>query len=98
MFTDKCQYSSVVMNWIGFFPRQCSARSQPEFRRWHLERYSPTLQPSGYLLRTTEKARANVAHSIFVVDDDTHIRDVIRFAFAKTGMKISTAQDGRWRP
>jgi two-component system OmpR family response regulator len=36
-----------------------------------------------------------VAHSILVVDDDPHIRDVVRFAFEKTGMKISTAQDGR---
>jgi two-component system OmpR family response regulator len=36
-----------------------------------------------------------VAHSILVVDDDPHIRDVVRFAFEKTGMTISTAQDGR---
>src|ERR1700723_3182359 len=38
---------------------------------------------------------ANVAHSILVVDDDPHIRDVVRFAFEKTGMVISTAQDGK---
>jgi two-component system, OmpR family, response regulator len=37
----------------------------------------------------------NVAHSILVVDDDPHIRDVVRFAFEKTGMQISTAQDGK---
>jgi two-component system OmpR family response regulator len=37
----------------------------------------------------------NVAHSILVVDDDPHIRDVVRFAFEKTGMVISTAQDGK---
>ena len=37
----------------------------------------------------------NVAHSILVVDDDPHIRDVVRFAFEKTGMLISTAQDGK---
>jgi two-component system, OmpR family, response regulator len=36
-----------------------------------------------------------MAHSILVVDDDPHIRDVVRFAFEKTGMKISIAQDGR---
>ena len=36
-----------------------------------------------------------MAHSILVVDDDPHIRDVVRFAFEKTGMLISTAQDGR---
>jgi two-component system, OmpR family, response regulator len=36
-----------------------------------------------------------VAHSILVVDDDPHIRDVVRFAFEKTGMQISTAQDGK---
>jgi two-component system OmpR family response regulator len=36
-----------------------------------------------------------VAHSILVVDDDPHIRDVVRFAFEKTGMVISTAQDGK---
>jgi two-component system OmpR family response regulator len=36
-----------------------------------------------------------VAHSILVVDDDPHIRDVVRFAFEKTGMTISTAQDGK---
>src|SRR5258707_11143402 len=37
----------------------------------------------------------NVAPSILVVDDDPHIRDVVRFAFEKTGMVISTAQDGK---
>ncbi|SDT51466.1 response regulator transcription factor [Bradyrhizobium canariense] len=36
-----------------------------------------------------------MAHSILVVDDDPHIRDVVRFAFEKTGMTISTAQDGK---
>jgi two-component system OmpR family response regulator len=36
-----------------------------------------------------------VAPSILVVDDDPHIRDVVRFAFEKTGMTISTAQDGK---
>jgi two-component system, OmpR family, response regulator len=36
-----------------------------------------------------------VAHSILVVDDDPHIRDVVRFAFEKTGMTISIAQDGK---
>jgi two-component system OmpR family response regulator len=33
--------------------------------------------------------------SILVVDDDPHIRDVVRFAFEKTGMTISTAPDGQ---
>src|ERR1700722_20332718 len=41
------------------------------------------------------KASANMAHSILVVDDDPHIRDVVRFAFEKTGMAISIAQDGK---
>jgi two-component system, OmpR family, response regulator len=36
-----------------------------------------------------------VAHCILVVDDDPHIRDVVRFAFEKAGMVISTAQDGK---
>lgn len=36
-----------------------------------------------------------MAHSILVVDDDPHIRDVVRFAFEKTGMNISVAQDGK---
>ena len=36
-----------------------------------------------------------MAHSILVVDDDPHIRDVIRFAFEKAGMTISIAQDGK---
>jgi len=36
-----------------------------------------------------------VAHSILLVDDDPHIRDVVRFAFEKTGMAISIAQDGK---
>ncbi|MGZ8159950.1 MAG: response regulator transcription factor [Methylobacter sp.] len=36
-----------------------------------------------------------MAHSILVVDDDPHIRDVVRFAFEKTGMAISIAQDGK---
>ena len=36
-----------------------------------------------------------MAHSILVVDDDPHIRDVVCFAFEKTGMAISIAQDGK---
>lgn len=36
-----------------------------------------------------------MGHSILVVDDDPHIRDVVRFAFEKTGMTISIAQDGK---
>jgi two-component system OmpR family response regulator len=36
-----------------------------------------------------------MSHSILVVDDDPHISDVVRFAFEKTGMVISTAQDGK---
>jgi two-component system OmpR family response regulator len=36
-----------------------------------------------------------MAHSILVVDDDPHIRDVVRFAFEKTGMNISIAHDGK---
>ena len=36
-----------------------------------------------------------MAHSILLVDDDPHIRDVVRFAFEKTGMTISIAQDGK---
>src|ERR1700735_1485694 len=36
-----------------------------------------------------------MAHSILVVDDDPHIRDVVRFAFEKTGMTISIAQNGK---
>ena len=36
-----------------------------------------------------------MAHSILVVDDDPHIRDVVRFAFEKTGMTISIATDGK---
>jgi two-component system OmpR family response regulator len=34
-------------------------------------------------------------HSILVVDDDPHIRDVVRFALEKTGMTISIATDGK---
>src|SRR4029077_20444788 len=45
--------------------------------------------------QTATKASANMAHSILVVDDDPHIRDVVRFAFEKTGMTISIAQDGK---
>ena len=47
------------------------------------------------ILRTAAKASAHVAHSILVVDDDPHIRDVVRFAFEKTGMTISIAPDGK---
>ena len=36
-----------------------------------------------------------MVHSVLVVDDDPHIRDVVRFAFEKTGMTISIAQDGK---
>jgi two-component system OmpR family response regulator len=41
------------------------------------------------------KASVNMAHSILVVDDDPHIRDVVRFAFEKSGMAISIAQNGK---
>src|ERR1700748_85342 len=44
---------------------------------------------------TPTEASASVAPSILVVDDDPHIRDVVRFAFEKTGMTISTAPDGK---
>src|SRR5579863_5331414 len=43
----------------------------------------------------TSKDQRSMAHSILVVDDDPHIRDVVRFAFEKTGMAISIAQDGK---
>src|SRR6201999_282693 len=33
--------------------------------------------------------------SILVVDDDAHIRDVVRFALEKSGMAISIATDGK---
>jgi two-component system OmpR family response regulator len=36
-----------------------------------------------------------VVHSILVVDDDPHIRDVIRFAFEKAGMTVAIAHDGK---
>ena len=36
-----------------------------------------------------------MAHSILIVDDDPHIRDVVRFALEKSGMAISIATDGR---
>jgi two-component system OmpR family response regulator len=36
-----------------------------------------------------------VVHSVLVVDDDPHIRDVIRFAFEKAGMRVSIANDGK---
>jgi two-component system OmpR family response regulator len=36
-----------------------------------------------------------MAPSILVVDDDPHIRDVVRFALEKTGMTISIATDGK---
>lgn len=35
-----------------------------------------------------------MAYSILVVDDDSHIRDVVRFAFEKAGMVITLAHDG----
>jgi two-component system OmpR family response regulator len=36
-----------------------------------------------------------MAHSILIVDDDAHIRDVVRFALEKSGMAISIATDGK---
>ena len=35
-----------------------------------------------------------MAHRILIVDDDTHIREVLRFALAKAGMEIGEAGDG----
>lgn len=35
-----------------------------------------------------------MAHRILVVDDDPHIRDIIRFACEKAGMKTTCAADG----
>src|ERR1700676_5023975 len=54
-----------------------------------------TIPTPRQLHRTAAKPSANMAHSILVVDDDPHIRDVVRFAFEKTGMTISIAQDGK---
>src|ERR1700676_1765803 len=54
-----------------------------------------TIPTPRQLHRTAAKASANMAHSILVVDDDPHIRDVVRFAFEKTGMTISIAPDGK---
>jgi two-component system OmpR family response regulator len=34
-------------------------------------------------------------HSILIVDDDPHIRDVVRFALEKSGMSISIATNGK---
>jgi two-component system, OmpR family, response regulator len=36
-----------------------------------------------------------MAHRILIVDDDPHIRDVIRFALEKAGMATESARDGR---
>jgi two-component system, OmpR family, response regulator len=52
----------------------------------------PTCRP---ILQMAAKASVNMAHSILVVDDDPHIRDVVRFAFEKSGMAISIAQNGK---
>jgi two-component system OmpR family response regulator len=35
-----------------------------------------------------------VAHRILVVEDDPHIREIIRFALAKVGMEVFEARDG----
>ena len=35
-----------------------------------------------------------MAHCILVVEDDPHIRDIIRFALEKAGMKVAIARDG----
>src|SRR6201996_7814246 len=37
----------------------------------------------------------NVTHRILVVDDDLHIREVIRVALRKAGMTVNEAKDGR---
>src|SRR6204780_2940628 len=54
-----------------------------------------TIPPHRLIPIKAAKASANMAHSILVVDDDPHIRDVVRFAFEKTGMTISIAPDGK---
>src|SRR5258708_31349223 len=43
----------------------------------------------------SRKRLAKVCQFIRVIYEDPHIRDVVRFAFEKTGMVISTAQDGK---
>ena len=50
-----------------------------------------TIPPHRPFPSKAAKASATMAHSILVVDDDPHIRDVVRFAFEKTGMTISIA-------
>ena len=36
-----------------------------------------------------------MTHRILIVDDDLHIREVIRVALKKAGMTVSEARDGR---
>jgi CheY-like chemotaxis protein len=58
------------------------------FRTWRLQRYLANNPYGGEPPRGGKGQRA--AHSILVVDDAPHIRDVVRFAFEKTGMAIAT--------
>ena len=64
-----------------------------DFTRWLLT-YSSRIRLNGWD-GITAKAIKKMAPSILVVDDDPHIRDVVRFALEKTGMTISVAQDGK---
>ena len=44
---------------------------------------------------TTARPERRVTHRILIVDDDLHIREVIRVALRKAGMTVTEARDGK---
>ena len=44
---------------------------------------------------TTVRPERRVTHRILIVDDDLHIREVIRVALRKAGMTVTEARDGK---
>src|SRR5438552_5988786 len=54
--------------------------------------------PAGWVdrgLMTTVRPEKRVTHRILIVDDDLHIREVIRVALRKAGMTVTEARDGK---
>ena len=45
----------------------------------------------------TPHSEIPLTHRILVVDDDPHIREVIRVALRKAGMSVTEARDGKAR-
>ena len=66
------------------------------FRSWRLQRMLDAQATNSTDRLTTTFVRSRrLTHRILIVDDDLHIREVIRVALRKAGMTVFEARDGK---